>query len=66
LFNFAYPRNVVFVCMLAFGSAIVLEFLQIFIPDRDARVVDALEKLAGGGAGSLFARAFLTWRRIRL
>jgi VanZ family protein len=66
LFNFAYPRNVVFVCTLVFGSAIVLEILQIFIPDRDARVVDALEKLAGGGAGILLARAFLTWRRIRL
>jgi VanZ family protein len=66
LFNFAYPRNVVFVCMLVFGSAIVLEFLQIFIPDRDARLVDALEKLAGGASGILFTRAFLTWRHIRL
>jgi VanZ family protein len=59
LFYLAYPRNVVLVCLLVFGSAVFLEILQIFIPDRDARVADALEKIAGGAAGMLSARAIL-------
>ena len=60
LFYLAYPSNVLFVCLLVFGSAIILEFLQIFIPDRDARIIDALEKLAGGAAGILGASTFLS------
>jgi hypothetical protein len=48
LFYFAYSRNVAAVCFLVCGSAIFLELLQIVIPDRDARVIDALEKLADG------------------
>ena len=65
LFYFAYPRQVGFVCLLVFGSAVFLEILQIFVPDRDARVVDALEKMAGGAAGMLAARAFLALARHR-
>jgi VanZ family protein len=38
---------------------VVLELLQIFIPDRDARVVDTLEKLVGGAAGILAGKALL-------
>jgi VanZ family protein len=59
LFHFAYPRRVMFVSLLVSGTAVILEILQIFIPDRDARVLDALEKLAGGGAGILAANAIL-------
>jgi VanZ family protein len=65
LFCLAYPRNVTPVCFLVFGSAIVLELLQMFIPDRDARVLDALEKLAGAVAGILVARALLRLQRNR-
>ena len=65
LFYFAYPRRVGFVCLLVFGSAVILEILQIFVPDRDARVIDALEKLAGGAAGMLAARAFVVLFRHR-
>lgn len=63
LFYFAYPNNVAAVCVLVCGSAIVLELLQIIIPDRDARVIDALEKLAGGVAGILVARMLLGFQR---
>lgn len=59
LFYFAYPRRVIFVSLLVFGSAAILEILQIFVPDRDARVLDALEKLAGGVAGIFAAKAIL-------
>lgn len=59
LFHFAYPRQLMFVSLLVSGSAVILEILQIFIPDRDARVLDALEKLAGGVAGILAAKAIL-------
>src|ERR1700758_832294 len=39
LFHFAYPRRVMFVSLLVSGTAVILEILQIFIPDRDARVL---------------------------
>jgi VanZ like protein len=51
LFSMSYPRRYGFICGLVFGSAILLEALQIFVPDRDARVMDAIEKLLGGGVG---------------
>jgi VanZ family protein len=50
-----YPGRVKFVCLLVLGSAVLLELLQIFVPDRDARILDALEKLAGGIVGISFA-----------
>jgi VanZ family protein len=61
LFYLAYPRHAALVCLLVFGSAVILELLQAFIPDRDARVIDALEKLAGGAVGIVAARAFLAF-----
>jgi VanZ family protein len=57
LFCLAYPRRIALVCVLAFGSAVGLELLQIAIPDRDAGVIDAVEKLAGGVAGIASFRA---------
>jgi hypothetical protein len=55
LFGLAYPRHLSFVCILVFGSAITLELLQIYIPDRHARVFDVMEKLLGGAAGIILA-----------
>jgi VanZ family protein len=60
LFCMAYPRRIALVCVLVFGSAVILELLQIIIPDRDARVIDAVEKLAGGAVGIVSSRAFLS------
>ena len=51
LFYLAYPRHLTLVCIMVFGSAVTLEFLQNFVPDRDPRFVDAMEKLLGGTAG---------------
>ena len=56
-----YPRRLTLVCVLVLGSAVVLELLQIVVPDRDARVIDAVEKLTGGAAGVWAARSFLAF-----
>jgi len=51
LFTVCYPRRYGFICVVVFGSAVLLELLQVFVPDRDARIIDAVEKLVGGAAG---------------
>jgi VanZ family protein len=51
LFCIAYPRQLVFVCILVFGSAVLLEIAQLLTPDRHARLADALQKVAGGALG---------------
>jgi VanZ like family len=51
LFTVCYPRRYGFVCVVVFGSAVLLELLQLFVPDRDARIIDAVEKIVGGAAG---------------
>jgi len=61
LFCLTYPQRVVLVCVIAFGSAVLLEFLQIFVPDRDARILDALVKLEGGFVGISFTNAIQTF-----
>ena len=64
LFAFAYPRQSLFVCIIVFGSAILLELAQLLTPDRHARVVDALRKLIGGVLGIAFARLIIShWFR---
>jgi VanZ family protein len=55
IFSAAYPHRLGFVCALVLAGAIALELLQFAIPDRDPRVVDAFEKLAGGAIGILAA-----------
>jgi hypothetical protein len=47
--------------VIVLGSAILLECLQILVPDRDARMVDAVEKIAGGGAGIFTAQWLLSF-----
>jgi VanZ family protein len=51
LFYAAYSRRLKFVWIVVLGSAVVLEFLQALVPDRDPRILDAIEKLLGGAAG---------------
>ena len=55
LFSVSYTRTTL-VCLLVLGSAVILELLQLFVPDRDARVIDAVEKLIGGGVGIIAAK----------
>ena len=56
LFAYAYPRKLLLVCCVVLGGAVLLEVAQTMTPDRHGTVVDALEKMAGGAAGILFAR----------
>jgi VanZ family protein len=58
LFSVTYSRTTL-VCLLVLSSAIILEFLQLVVPDRDPRVIDAVEKLIGGGVGITAARIML-------
>jgi hypothetical protein len=44
LFSGGYPRRYGLVCVIVLGSAILLECLQILVPDRDARMVDVLKR----------------------
>jgi VanZ family protein len=56
LFSLAYPRRTILVCCIVFGAAALLEIAQTFTPDRHGTLIDALEKIAGGAVGILFAR----------
>ena len=55
LFSVTYTRTTL-VCLLVLGSAVILELLQLVALDRDARVIDAIEKLTGGGVGIIAAK----------
>jgi VanZ family protein len=59
LFCLAYPQQIVLVCLIVFGSAVLLEIIQLLTPDRHGRIYDALQKIAGGAVGIAAARATL-------
>jgi hypothetical protein len=56
LFTFAYPKRLLLVSCIVLGGAALLEIAQTLTPDRHATLIDALEKIAGGAAGILFAK----------
>lgn len=58
LFALSYPSRYRLVVSIVFGSAVLFELLQIFVPGRDARVIDAIEKLLGGSLGIVAAYWF--------
>jgi VanZ family protein len=62
----AYSKRVLMVCCIVFGSAITLELMQTLTPDRHGTLLDALEKIAGGGCGILIPKAVLNfWNQRR-
>lgn len=65
LFCLAYPRRTLAVVLIVLGSAALLELLQLLTPDRHARTLDALQKMAGGAAGVFAGRAVLRFDRAR-
>ena len=60
IFAFAYPKRIYFVCSVVFLSAILLEYLQTWTPDRHGTMVDALEKIVGGALG-IFSVGSIRW-----
>jgi VanZ family protein len=66
LFCLAYPqRRVPTLLIVVIGSAASLELLQLLAPDRHARIIDAIEKIAGGILGVFAGRAILYLDRAR-
>jgi len=65
LFSISHRRHQGLVFLIVFGSAIVLELLQLVVPDRDARFIDVAEKLVGGGLGIVAAQCALLIRSHR-
>jgi hypothetical protein len=67
LFVLAYPGRFIRSLMFVIAIALGLEALQHLTSDRHGRVVDAMEKVAGGLAGCCIARGAqgLTERRSR-
>jgi VanZ family protein len=63
LFCVAYPRRIVFVCLVVLGSAALLELAQLLTPDRHARLADAIEKIAGGGVGIALGHIMCSLKR---
>jgi hypothetical protein len=61
----AYPRRTPAVLIFVLCSAALLEVLQLLTPDRHARTLDALQKIAGGAAGVFAGRAILYLDRAR-
>jgi len=62
-----YPRRPMLAAAIVCGIAVGSEALQVIIPSRDARLVDAAEKVLGGvaGVGSFAAIAGYLRRRDR-
>jgi VanZ family protein len=65
LFCLAYPRRIPTILILILGSAALLEVLQLVTLDRHARILDAIEKIAGGVTGVFASRAILHFERAR-
>lgn len=63
LFCVAYPRYMLFACLIVVGNAVLLEVVQLLTPDRDGRIPDLIEKMAGGAVGMVIGRAILSFGR---
>jgi VanZ family protein len=61
LLSFLLPGRVMAACSLILAVAILLEVLQALIPDRDPRVLDVLQKVAGGIVGVFIAQTILAF-----
>lgn len=61
----AYPQHPVRIGVAVVTAALILEMAQLAIPDRDARVSDALIKAAGALIGILAAWFWNKWRDSR-
>ena len=65
LFCLVYPRHIALVCLIVFGSAVVLEIMQQLTPDRHGRIQDVIEKMTGGAVGIAASQAILYFEQAR-
>lgn len=63
IFSFAYPDRIVAVSCAFVLTAVSLEYLQTWTPDRHGTFVDACEKIAGGGLEFLLLTRFIIWHK---
>lgn len=56
VFSLAYPKRLLLVACIVLGGAALLEIAQTLTPDRHGTLLDALEKIAGGGAGMVLVK----------
>lgn len=61
LLAFLLPGRLVLACSLVLAVATGLEILQALIPDRDPRLLDILQKAAGGTFGVILAQTILAF-----
>jgi VanZ family protein len=61
----AYPERLVRVGLAVTAIAAILECLQLVVPNRDAHVVDAMVKIAGGLAGVGAGFIWHRWQMVR-
>ena len=64
LFCLTYPRHTILAAIIVLGSAVLLESLQLLTPDRHARLLDAAEKMVGGGLGIAAGRVILHFKQL--
>jgi VanZ family protein len=65
IFCIAYPRHIVFTCLVVLGSAVLLETFQLVTADRHGRIQDTIEKMAGGALGIAIGQVILLLVRAR-
>jgi VanZ family protein len=57
----AYPRHPLRIALVITAIAVLLESLQLLLPDRDARAMDAVIKVIGGLVGASAAFGWIRW-----
>jgi hypothetical protein len=60
----AFPRRILLVSLVVFGSVVCLELLQNLTPDRHGTFFDAVQKVAGGAFGILASEMIAKFWRI--
>jgi hypothetical protein len=61
LLSFLLPGRLRLACAFVVAVAVGLEVLQAVTPDRDPRLIDLLQKAAGGTVGVLLAQTILAF-----
>nr|WP_245284465.1 VanZ family protein [Bradyrhizobium sp. WSM2254] len=61
LLSFLLPGRIRLACAFVIAVAVALEVFQALTPDRDPRLIDVLQKAAGGAFGVILAQTILAF-----